>query len=423
MTRPIRIPSVNWKMKDRVIRHSVYIQGLAKAEQAKLARFLDRRLLPDLRRQVQDALAGSIPGLIPPSAQRLQDLDAAIGGLLRTHLGTAGSDLSKALSKVAINEGKWSSGLLAKAMEPLSVDFITPSPATLQAIVKEGVIGKPMKEWFGGLAKGTQTKLRNQIAAGVALGESTPTIVRRVSKGYAITKRQAQTLVRTSVNHVSNQARMVTMQANTDTIKGWQFVATLDARTTDICMSHDGKFYKLNEGGNQYPPLHHQCRSTAVPVSKSWEELGLKGLKAPPAGFRASMNGQVPANVRYPQWLRAQPKSVRREILGPGRAELFDRGVVTVDKFVDADNKSRTLGQLLKLEKDILAKSPSAQAAIRAAALPTPAPQKFKQGLHPLSSKAFRDEIETWAKTSGATRKQVDEVMEAFEDLTKCSNR
>ena len=50
-------------------------------------------------------------------------------------------------------------------------------------------------------------------------------------------------------------------------VEKYQLVATLDLRTTEICISLDGKvfFVKDYERGVTAPPFHINCRTTTVP--------------------------------------------------------------------------------------------------------------------------------------------------------------
>jgi SPP1 gp7 family putative phage head morphogenesis protein len=101
----------------------------------------------------------------------------------------------------------------------------------------------------------------------------------------------------------------------------------------------EGSFY----GINGYTV--HNCRSTTVPVLKSWKELGLDLAEAD-EGTRASMNGQVPASETYQTWLKRQPTGFQDDVLGVQRASLFRQGKLTVDKFVDESGKVYTMEQL-----------------------------------------------------------------------------
>lgn len=81
----------------------------------------------------------------------------------------------------------------------------------------------------------------------------------------------------------------------------------------------DGGFYTANG------ILVHNCRCTLVPVTKSWQELGLTAQEAAP-GARASMNGEVPASQTFEEWLGKQSKDDQIEILGQKRYDLWQAG-------------------------------------------------------------------------------------------------
>ena len=93
----------------------------------------------------------------------------------------------------------------------------------------------------------------------------------------------------------------------------------------------------------------HNCRSTTVPVLKSWRELGLDADEVP-EGTRASMSGQVAADLTYGEWLRRQPASVQDEVLGASKGRLFRAGGLPMDKFVDATGRAYTLDELRRRE-------------------------------------------------------------------------
>jgi hypothetical protein len=57
-------------------------------------------------------------------------------------------------------------------------------------------------------------------------------------------------------------------------------------------------------------------------VVKSWKELGID-IAEMDASTRASMDGQVPEDTKYGDWLKRQSKARQDEVLGPVRAKLF----------------------------------------------------------------------------------------------------
>lgn len=65
--------------------------------------------------------------------------------------------------------------------------------------------------------------------------------------------------------HANGQADLAAYRE--DGLDEYEFIATLDTRTTEECQEHDGKHYPVSEAveGVNYPPLHVNCRSTTGP--------------------------------------------------------------------------------------------------------------------------------------------------------------
>jgi SPP1 gp7 family putative phage head morphogenesis protein len=164
-----------------------------------------------------------------------------------------------------------------------------------------------------------------------------------------ISRRSAEAMTRTAVAAVSQQARSLLYAANAEVITKVQWVSTLDLRTTPICRARDGKVFPVDSGPR--PPAHVNCRSTIVPVVKSWRELGIDADELPPA-TRASMSGQVPETLTYGEWLRGLPAAQQDEVLGKAKGQLFRAGGLTVDRFVDATGHAYTLDELKRREKE-----------------------------------------------------------------------
>ena len=131
--------------------------------------------------------------------------------------------------------------------------------------------------------------------------------------------------MRTAAQHVSEQARQATWAANGDIIKGYEIVATLDNRTTQICRSLDGKRFELGKG--PVPPLHIRCRTTSV------ADLGDEFAFLREGATRSSENGYVPADQTYYDWIKTEDRSYVKDTLGPTRAKLLLDGGLTPDEF------------------------------------------------------------------------------------------
>ncbi|UZV57178.1 hypothetical protein [Pasteurella multocida] len=78
---------------------------------------------------------------------------------------------------------------------------------------------------------------------------------------------------------------------------------------------------------------------------KSWRELGFD-VDEIPESTRASMDGQVKANITYEDWLKNKTKAQQDEILGKGKADLWRNGVITFRDMLDQSGRPLTLKEL-----------------------------------------------------------------------------
>ena len=239
--------------------------------------------------------------------------------------------------------------------------------------------GVTVEKAFRGIAERQQDSLARHIRQGVFSGESTAEIARRmVGKlefgqralssrqkalaGGELTKlanHQIRTIVRTSVNQVQNQASQAVYAANSKVAPEYQYVATLDSRTSAVCRDLDGKTFEYNRGPT--PPQHFNCRSTTVPVV-DFDKLQKQypTLEKPPVGkavTRPSATGRVPQDTTYGEWLLKQDKKLQVKTLGnTKKVNYFKRlakkegsGQKAIKKLVRDDDSERSLKDLQRI--------------------------------------------------------------------------
>ena len=247
------------------------------------------------------------------------------------------------------------------------------SPQTYSLTAAQGTTitlpnGEVVQKAFRGIAESQAERFGQIVRNGLLTGETTQDLASRLIgnlqfgqsgnirqialAGGEITKaanHQVITLVRTSINQVANTASQQVYEANQDITKKYRYVSTLDTRTSAICRALDGREFEYGKGPK--PPQHFNCRSTTVPVI-NYEELGFDPPPSVTKGGRASMDGPVPANTSYGQWLQGQPRAVQDEILGETRAIYFNRLAEkhgardAIAKLVRDDGSELTLNQL-----------------------------------------------------------------------------
>ena len=167
-------------------------------------------------------------------------------------------------------------------------------------------------------------------------------------------RRQAEAVARTAVQHVSAASRDATWERNKDVVVGYIWVSTLDSSTTAVCRSLDQRKFKLGEGPK--PPIHINCRSTTI------ADLGPEFEFLDKGATRSSQNGYVSAYKNpYYAWLKNQPPTFQDAVIGPTRAKLLRDGGLTAKRFAELNlNRSfqpLTLEQMQKLEPEAFRKA------------------------------------------------------------------
>jgi SPP1 gp7 family putative phage head morphogenesis protein len=78
-----------------------------------------------------------------------------------------------------------------------------------------------------------------------------------------------ETIVRTNVTDAYNRGRLVEARRAGPLLKGFEYSAVLDSRTTEVCSYLDGKVFRADDPGMDalIPPRHFNCRSILVPVT------------------------------------------------------------------------------------------------------------------------------------------------------------
>lgn len=354
------MPTSNEILQDRAIRHALYLTRVSSREAAQMRALLEEASADVValleRRLAKIRVRGRDIG--PDTTLRLRRLDKGLRDLLGAVYSEARDQLALDLDELAVNEATFQAGVI-KTAAPVVVDLDVPAPSHLRAIVRARPFqGQLLREWFSDLEAAQRREIRRHVRLGIVEGEGIDQIVRRIrgtrAAGYAdgvleIGRRQAEAVVRAAVNHVSTAARSELAAANSDIIDREQILATLDSRTTPICRKRDGEVHEVGVGPR--PPFHLGCRTTVVPVLKSWREMGID-IDDAPEGTRASLNGQVPASTTWPEWIEKQSFDVQSEALGKTRARLLRTGKVRASAFVDRRGRQFTLEDLRKREAD-----------------------------------------------------------------------
>lgn len=130
---------------------------------------------------------------------------------------------------------------------------------------KRWVAGKNYSErvWTntGELSK----ELDKVINSALISGSSKNEIVNELMKRYDVARYRAEALVRTEMNYFENQTELKSYKDLG--VTHYMFIATRDSRTSEVCSSIDNQRFAVKDAkaGENYPPMHPNCRSGTVP--------------------------------------------------------------------------------------------------------------------------------------------------------------
>ncbi len=130
--------------------------------------------------------------------------------------------------------------------------------------------------------------VKQEIVNGMIQGINLQTMTKRVSERFETAKKNdVERLLRTEVNYTLNQA---TLDGYKEAgIEKYEFSATLDSRTSQICSELHGEIFEIKKiaVGLNYPPMHPRCRSTTIPIvdyenliKQGREEIGEKDIES-----------------------------------------------------------------------------------------------------------------------------------------------
>lgn len=292
---------------------------------------------------------------------RTEKLLAEVRGAIQGTYRDISTLMGREIREIIDDEFAWTGSAINTATSATFSDA-TLTREGLRNLVSDVLIqGAASKDWWSRQAGGLAEKFADEMRKGVALGESNADLIGRVrgTKDQAgvmeMSRSSAERLVRASVQAAANTGREAMYQENDDLIASLQWHATLDTRTSKWCITRDGKHYSNTpehfpkDGGPAWlegpGKIHWGCRSTSVPILKSWRDLGIDEDEISET-TRASMDGQVPAQQTFEQWLKKQPVGRQNTVLGVEIADLWRRGKIGFRDLLDQSGRPLTTEQL-----------------------------------------------------------------------------
>lgn len=357
---------VNNRLRDEAIAHSLFVSRYGTGAARRMVKVLndsDAELSARLLVALEDLPRESF------TVARLESLLDSVRQVNSTAVQGAFGTLSDELLAFTSHEVGYQRDLFSELLPeavlrhyPLAA--VTPDMAYAAAMSRP-FQGRLLKEWAANLEADRLTRVMNAVRTGYMAGDTTEQIARKV-RGTAGANRQdgalqmsranAMSIAKTAVSHVAAVARDTFAQANSDILECKQWLSTLDNRTTPTCIIRDRKKYTLDGKplGHKIPYLqgpgriHFCCRSAETLVTKSWRQLGIDSDEMSP-GARASMDGQVPEDTTYLEWLARQSPERQDQVLGTERGRMYRAGELQLGEMFTDKGERLTLAQLKAL--------------------------------------------------------------------------
>lgn len=180
----------------------------------------------------------------------------------------------------------------------IGVSFATLDRPTIEKAIMTPWLGENYSEriWANRdkLVRELQTKLTQAFIRGEGVAQTAKDLAERMQVSYS----SAERIVRTESSFVTHQATWDGYKAS-GVVEQYEYLATLDSRTSEICRDMDGRVFRLSEKqvGVNYPPLHPNCRSTVVPYFDDEDDPGER--------IARDADGEVyhvPGNMTYSEW-------------------------------------------------------------------------------------------------------------------------
>ncbi len=147
--------------------------------------------------------------------------------------------------------------------------------------------------------------LNKEMVQAVIRGDDYRTATNNIARKMNVSRANAGRLVMTEAAFIGSRAQQNCFKALD--VEQFEFVATLDKRTSEICRSMDGKHFAMSDFkiGVNAPPLHPHCRSCTAPYFDNAEDLERI------ARGEDGNTYKVPGDMTYEQWREKYIKGIQ----------------------------------------------------------------------------------------------------------------
>lgn len=192
----------------------------------------------------------------------------------------------------------------------VSVNFASVDKTGIERAVKERWNGRNYSDSVWQDKVKLINAMQTILPRSFSMGLNSKTLGDMLAQELNVSKNRGRSLARTEINHLCNQAALDVYKACG--IEKYQFLATLDMRTSEICRGMDGFIGKVTQAkvNVNYPPMHVNCRSTTIPYFEDDDTLDRI------AKNENGVNIKVPRRMTQKEWItKYAPEEQKPELL------------------------------------------------------------------------------------------------------------
>lgn len=166
-------------------------------------------------------------------------------------------------------------------------------------------------------------ELRTQLTQNLMLGKSPAESVKTIAARFGVAEHKAARLVFTESAYFQAVSQGNCYKALD--VRKFQFIATLDDRTSDVCREMDGQVFDMREyqPGVNVPPLHPWCRSCTAPFYEDLAGIGERAARDPETG----QTYYIPRETKYEDWKQSFVDGGSKQGLTPTTGGAILKGV------------------------------------------------------------------------------------------------
>lgn len=189
--------------------------------------------------------------------------------------------------------------------------------ADVEAMIGRTSKGTPLDGLLREIAPDARAQAAQVLTQGITVGKNPRVVARELQNVSDAASSRLLTIARTETLNAGREATLEGYRLNSGIVQGWVWTASLDENTCEACIALCGETFPVQEECDCHP----NCRCCMVPETMSWEDLGLGEMGL----GETSVAGLMETG---PEWFDKQSADLQRSILGPGKLDALQSGVI-----------------------------------------------------------------------------------------------